>query len=1469
MSLQTDNLAMIGLGVDDDPQVNHYHYRLDNGIHLRWAFDRDLGFPWHGFYLFRRPARPGSPLCLSSVLGGLEPGSWPDNKHHTALGLLSSNTNLELTEDFAPGNRVEFALDGRDYLRFDLRAGESACRFELRIGFPPGGRCLDFKEFIPPPAPVPSREPSTPDSDVATPASVTRANPFTLRDVTFEVKAFAGNPASFTRFDFINTTTGPLFGLGCEYGLTIRLPAPSNAVALLLSYSAEAPTIEAFSGDNRVATAQMQGPPNQPTTIQLNAQNITRLEVRTLRNVVHLYQLCSDTFGGADANATVTVKAFAGVKPVHVVNVNSQPGQIVSVTLEADNLDAVEVGPGNASLVDLCYVPFARDATLGWEPLDDFSYPMGLPVTQPDYPCSVADPQSLLQARVRYTLPTGWVADPNSFGELHTQLVKLVEGGPESTPMADRIFAAPPEPSSPPDPNPPELGTFYILDLILMGTLHPALAQLIGLYWVDKTAALNEAYDYLIVADHTGVGERRVETVLSVIESSGFTQLDGSIVYNKRRAAEPPLQAPGGLQTYELRGGIFPDAEGRLPQSSNTVGLGWDAGAEETDGLLPERGVMYLVWRADLDNDAAPAPVAVYNLITRSPSDEPNPILITEPRLPNDARPQRSKEWPLDPLYFIDRNLLDGWYSYQISARDLFGRDSVNSEPRLLRVLDRIAPPMPTAVEAYVLDPADPFLQRDFAYREWLEGLDASIRQTLVGLRVRWRWTTAHQRQTSDTREFRIYFHPGAEPPPDHDQAINWQERFWVVDYEDNFILDAQNDDRVYEVFIPPSGSGNLPSIPLNPSPTEPVVYAHVGVSAADDKSHTSDQRTTGDWSYRPGNEGFVGPPARIYRVLRTRPARPAALEDLERVYASPADYHNRSFYTYRWQTPSKTDKLRLQLFRALDDAVFKTDWFIRTTRIALDPGNPLHQRFFPEAWERDITIDLGERQKAAANRLNAITSPADYQTLTDDARTLLACLPGNDGVKDLADLEERDWSIRRTRRNLSAADLTDFSGWDAAKCEAVATELNALILTGEAAVVVVDSETAPDGNKLMMDGTSDLSRVRPRRDNVLLKNDTGSANRQYRIEAVDVPARILTLDGTPVLNGSASAWAISLYQTLSDNALRALTILPGNEDAFTQVTLDPLDSYETDPHDPDQFRWRDRLGPDNPDDFPLHPDTRRAYIDTLDGRSTNRYLYRAAFLDGAHNQSDLSPVGPAVYLPNVIPPRAPVITKVLGGDRQITIQWASNREPDLAEYRVYRTEIEEKARDVRLMDLAATIAQASLSLNNPGVEWTDGNDLVGGHKYYYRLRAVDTSGNESEPTRVYWGIAVDARVPPPPIWIDQAWLLRSQTNGSLIDWPADDIVPTDYTPALRLGWRSETPEPQFVVTRSLSGQQVWTESANAILRPGTADQHVFVFFDFDADPNNEVLYRLKVRSSSGVWSNEESILSVPPKGGE
>lgn len=218
-----------------------------------WDVETDtcpiLGFPWHGFYLYRRPALPGRPLCLGSVSGGLKKGVWPDTKYYSAIGLLSSGEKLVLTDDFTSANQVEFALGGRNFLRFDLRPGELARRMELRIGF--RAKCVDFGKLIALPPPTPT-----------TPNRVLKSNPLTLEGVTFEA-SIGGKLVANTQFDLRNTTAGPLLGLGCEEALTIRLPSPVSSVELLLtriqSIAVLPPTrIEAFdSNNNNVASAEL------------------------------------------------------------------------------------------------------------------------------------------------------------------------------------------------------------------------------------------------------------------------------------------------------------------------------------------------------------------------------------------------------------------------------------------------------------------------------------------------------------------------------------------------------------------------------------------------------------------------------------------------------------------------------------------------------------------------------------------------------------------------------------------------------------------------------------------------------------------------------------------------------------------------------------------------------------------------------------------------------------------------------------------------------------------------------------------------------------------------------------------------------------------------------------------------------------------------------------------------------------
>ena len=76
MALQDQNrLSMLGLGVaanipskflqvlDPNNPDSALQPEIENGIHLRWASERELGFPWHGYYLLRRTHIPP---CLSA-----------------------------------------------------------------------------------------------------------------------------------------------------------------------------------------------------------------------------------------------------------------------------------------------------------------------------------------------------------------------------------------------------------------------------------------------------------------------------------------------------------------------------------------------------------------------------------------------------------------------------------------------------------------------------------------------------------------------------------------------------------------------------------------------------------------------------------------------------------------------------------------------------------------------------------------------------------------------------------------------------------------------------------------------------------------------------------------------------------------------------------------------------------------------------------------------------------------------------------------------------------------------------------------------------------------------------------------------------------------------------------------------------------------------------------------------------------
>ena len=1723
MPLQTRKLTMVGLGTLGDAPPNPVQPPLADGIHLRWAFERGLGFPWYGFYLFRRPSQEipvGRMPCLSRALDDTLPvGPWPFNYLETPLGRVSSDRPLLLRSEPDSTSKVGFDLSDRGYLRFDFQEPVRAVRVAYRFSgevpikltvlsgtipvaeFPIlGGSSLDWSPLVefdaisavelgPGPAvlvdvcfwPVARGAMDgwrqVPNFPYPMCLPVTRPDyPCTLgmnedlsraRDLA-RGRILYGDPDKFTRApepiyasgtvhvvngssvvagagtDWGQDLAGEVLQVGGEataYGIA-TVVAPSKLV-LNRSYGGATGTGRAYA-INRDDFGQLH---DHLLHLVSGGDASGPMAARSVPDPAYT----EGTISVAEGSRTVTGDNTSWDTPLEglMLQVIADSGG----TVAANHGSPVVRGNGTSWGADLAGLALEFAGEGEAYSVRSVESPTRLTLDR-GYAGSTGDrkPYRIVE-EAAYTIarvdsPTQLELDQEYSGTTSSGLSYAISAGFRSEESGDMVSSMPRQ---------------YPLDLILLASLHPAVAQMVGLYWIDQQVNPNRAYDYLIVANRVAPQITDPNEMLGVLRKNGFQDLDGYIVFNKRTDNLPKLMPPEDLRVYALPDGSERSRGGAL----SSVGLRWDLGVNKQGWLLPYKAVMYHLWRAALGNTEVPGAPTGYPLATK----EDRPVLVAEPLGPPET-PQRAADWPPFAMHAVDAGLPEGWYGYLVSGIDVFGRHSAPSaaghwhqwipppEPRpwyyrdppadavvhpsAVRLLDKVAPPPPTGIEAYALDPADPTVLRDAAYAAWRDSLTSSAwyqalsdeeKENLIGLRVRWLWTPAHMRQAPDTREFRVYYHPGqlneslghtlgvstvsatesdvetdipntqpanayagaslrigsdafevvgngagsplrlrvksgpihtagtisvenrsptvtgkdtswdgnltgstlrvagerpayivlgVDPsaqqlrldrgyegptgaekaysiagklpranapcilivPPDYTAgtisvesdspvvtgtgtgwstklagrilrvagesseyaivrvdsdtqlmldrayvgpygsakayairhqrfadyslATEWAERWYVVGYDEHVqermpaasdpngelllgqgatvsgsvvFLDGdpdlsgvgpgaehlflENDMarprkiyhlvaadnaaktvtvdgapdvgagpspwvigppqplRQYEVFVPASADALRAGLPLAPSSGDPIVYAHVGVSAADDKTHTPDARTSGAWGNRFGNEGRVGLPAKIFRVHRKPPDQPQVPPaDSDAVYATPADYHSRSFYTYRWQPAKPANHLKTHVFRALDDAVFKVDWLIRSTRIALDPANVQHEAIFPTTWPPD-------RKQAAANQLNAITSLAGYAALSNDAQLVLARLPGNEVFAGTSRLQQRDWAIRTSRRSL----ITSFDA----------------------------------------------------------------------------------------------------YHSLSNDGMRVLAGLPGNERAFTQLTIQPLDPQEPDPDDPSRLRWRDRVGPDTDTSYIPQP-TLRAYVDALDGRSTNRYFYRSAYVDGAHNRGSLSLSSPPVWLRNVVPPRTPVITKVLGGDRQITLRWASNREPDLAEYRVYRADSEEAARDLRLMTLVQEIVPIEDPVARPAEVTCIDTPVPGLLTFYYTVVAVDGADNMSVPSPTIAGRAFDDSRPAPPKW--------------------NHPVPGSTPDAIVLSWVSPIADLACLVQRRSAGAEDWGNISGWLAR-GT-----YTFADTLRIPGMAYNYRLRVLDTRGRQNGTFNVLT-------
>lgn len=547
---------MTGLGVENDNPPDPQQPRLEDGIHLRWQFGAIRGFPWYGYYLFRRPHEEGDPLCVrgrfrslaTNFLGAPFNGAIGSLEHVLPEGTFSSDRPLIVTDDFPPDHFAELDLRDRAFLRY--RFAEPARRVQSEIGFRSadlGFTCIRFSQDDPWVAPAPR----------------------VVEGARIWTRDFDGSelPESQLR------PLGAAFVLNLSAGARIALPGVADDVVLaLVSGNRSGGAVARDAAGGIVARSNIPEPQNGVVLIRLQGQGITEVELDLPQNETQLLAMCWHSGDGDSANATdVEIRYFAGLTMIGSETVSGNPGDVVTTSFSADLVTSVEYMRADAALVDVCYVPVRQAVSGRWEPVGDCPPPIALPVRDPQYPANGGLPadQAASRAealgRIRYGNATDWQG--SRFDRLYEALEDLVDLGPAGPAMAnvgdDNVPGVPAVPGPQEDTN---LNRLRPLNLLMAGALEPQVAQMLGLYCIDTTAVPGQRYDYMIAADHGNVANGSASAMLAHLQNPTSNPLlaDAWICFDLSLSTPAPLAQPADLRAYALPGSTRESPDGGL-----------------------------------------------------------------------------------------------------------------------------------------------------------------------------------------------------------------------------------------------------------------------------------------------------------------------------------------------------------------------------------------------------------------------------------------------------------------------------------------------------------------------------------------------------------------------------------------------------------------------------------------------------------------------------------------------------------------------------------------------------------------------------------------------------------------------------------------------------------------------------------------------------------------------------------------
>jgi len=260
----TERIAMAGLGVNADLPAVPIQPPLADGMHLRWAFARELGFPWWGFHLYRRPSlRDDKRTCLAR--GFLDAQRQEGTTTSVAIGpgTLSSDRPLNFTDDFPASGAPEVDLSGeREWVRFALHSIEVASVINVAIGLRAPHDCIDLRQI--------TRTPP--------------ANPLRLGGVMLEVDYSPRKPSLI--FPSLRLEDGKLEGgLRVTRDAVVHFDEPIAEAKLLVGIEGSGGQATAYSVDGKVvATAKVERHAGTRTEIRLSGERrIARIVLKPRR----------------------------------------------------------------------------------------------------------------------------------------------------------------------------------------------------------------------------------------------------------------------------------------------------------------------------------------------------------------------------------------------------------------------------------------------------------------------------------------------------------------------------------------------------------------------------------------------------------------------------------------------------------------------------------------------------------------------------------------------------------------------------------------------------------------------------------------------------------------------------------------------------------------------------------------------------------------------------------------------------------------------------------------------------------------------------------------------------------------------------------------------------------------------------------------------------------------------------------